>query len=152
MPAGVRGLMLAVMMSALISSLTSVFNSISTIFTIDVWKRVRKNASDIELMLVGRMAVLALIVISIVWIPVVKNVGSVCVCVCMCVCVCVRARARVRVCVCVFVYVCACVCVARECVHVCVCGRVRIRARIQHHLEIFREKWGGCVCLSLIHI
>jgi uncharacterized sodium:solute symporter family permease YidK len=54
MPTGLRGLMMAVMMSALISSLTSIFNSSSTIFTMDIWRRIRRNASDIELMIVGR--------------------------------------------------------------------------------------------------
>lgn len=54
MPDGLRGLMLAVMMSALISSLTSIFNSSSTIFTMDIWRRFRKHASDVELMVVGR--------------------------------------------------------------------------------------------------
>lgn len=48
------GLMLAVMMSALMSSLTSIFNSSSTIFTMDIWRRIRRNASDMELMIVGR--------------------------------------------------------------------------------------------------
>lgn len=46
--------MLAVILSALMSSLTSIFNSSSTIFTLDVWKRLRKNAQDFELMIVGR--------------------------------------------------------------------------------------------------
>jgi len=50
MPNGARGLMLAVMMSALMSSLTSIFNSSSTIFTMDIWRRLRKNSSDMELM------------------------------------------------------------------------------------------------------
>lgn len=54
MPVALRGLMMAVMMSALISSLTSIFNSSSTIFTMDIWRRIRKSASDIELMIVGR--------------------------------------------------------------------------------------------------
>ncbi|XP_070207628.1 sodium/glucose cotransporter 4-like [Littorina saxatilis] len=73
MPNGVRGLMMATMMSALISSLTSIFNSTSTIFTIDIWHRVRRGASDVELMLVGRLAVLVLIVVSIIWVPVVRE-------------------------------------------------------------------------------
>ncbi|XP_069135421.1 sodium/glucose cotransporter 4-like [Argopecten irradians] len=76
MPVGLRGLMLAVMMSALISSLTSIFNSSSTIFTMDIWRRIRKNAGDVELMIVGRMCVLILVVISVVWIPIVQNVSE----------------------------------------------------------------------------
>jgi len=42
------------MIAALMSSLTSIFNSSSTIFTIDIWQRFRKNAHDWELMIVGR--------------------------------------------------------------------------------------------------
>ncbi|XP_021345702.1 sodium/glucose cotransporter 4-like [Mizuhopecten yessoensis] len=76
MPVGLRGLMLAVMMSALISSLTSIFNSSSTIFTMDIWRRIRKDAGDVELMIVGRCCVLILVVISVVWIPIVQNVSE----------------------------------------------------------------------------
>ena len=47
-------MMLAVMLAALMSSLTSIFNSSSTIFTIDIWLRIRKNASPREQMVVGR--------------------------------------------------------------------------------------------------
>ncbi|XP_013421875.1 sodium/glucose cotransporter 4 isoform X1 [Lingula anatina] len=76
LPPGLRGLMLAVMMSALMSSLTSIFNSGSTIFTMDIWRRIRKRASDIELMIVGRVFVLILVVISVVWIPIVQSVSE----------------------------------------------------------------------------
>ena len=51
---GLRGLMMAVMMAALMSDLTSIFNSASTLFTIDVYGRIRKQASVRELMIVGR--------------------------------------------------------------------------------------------------
>lgn len=46
--------MIAVMVAALMSSLTSIFNSSSTIFTMDLWKHVRPRASEQELMIVGR--------------------------------------------------------------------------------------------------
>merc|ERR1712168_1183130 len=68
---GMRGLMLAVMMAALMSSLTSIFNSASTIFTIDVWTRFRGRASDTELLIVGRMFIVVLLVVSIAWIPII---------------------------------------------------------------------------------
>eukprot|EP00092_Neocalanus_flemingeri_P006236 GFUD01006710.1.p1 GENE.GFUD01006710.1~~GFUD01006710.1.p1 ORF type:complete len:708 (+),score=187.08 GFUD01006710.1:236-2125(+) len=73
MPTGLRGLMLAVMMAALMSSLTSVFNSASTIFTIDIWTRFRSKASDSELLIVGRMFVVVLLVVSIAWIPIINS-------------------------------------------------------------------------------
>ncbi|XP_054522641.1 sodium/glucose cotransporter 4 isoform X8 [Pan troglodytes] len=56
MPVGLRGLMIAVIMAALMSSLTSIFNSSSTLFTIDVWQRFRRKATEQELMVVGRCA------------------------------------------------------------------------------------------------
>ena len=70
---GLRGLMLAVMMAALVSSLTSVFNSASTIFTIDIWTRFRVKASDIELLIVGRMFIVVLLIVSIAWIPIILS-------------------------------------------------------------------------------
>ncbi|CAF3529565.1 unnamed protein product [Rotaria socialis] len=54
MPNGLRGLMLACMIAALMSSLTSIFNSSSTIFTIDIWQRFRPKAPQWELLIVGR--------------------------------------------------------------------------------------------------
>lgn len=53
-PPGLRGLMMAVMIAALMSSLTSIFNSASTLFTMDLWRSFRSRASEWELMLVGR--------------------------------------------------------------------------------------------------
>ena len=90
----IRGLTLACMIAALMSSLTSIFNSSSTIFTIDIWQRFRRNAPDWELMIVGRwelvwpdvalnrkkrssplfsrVFVLILVGISILWIPIIR--------------------------------------------------------------------------------
>ncbi|XP_063082763.1 sodium/myo-inositol cotransporter 2 isoform X2 [Cavia porcellus] len=72
LPTGLRGLMMAVMVAALMSSLTSIFNSSSTIFTMDLWNHIRPRASERELMVVGRIFVLLLVVVSILWIPVVQ--------------------------------------------------------------------------------
>ncbi|XP_069380804.1 sodium/myo-inositol cotransporter 2 [Paralichthys olivaceus] len=72
LPTGLRGLMMAVMLAALMSSLTSIFNSASTIFTMDLWKSYRSRATEWELMIVGRVFVLVLVVASVLWIPVVQ--------------------------------------------------------------------------------
>lgn len=72
MPIGFRGLMVAVMMAALMSSLTSVFNSCSVIFTMDIWKHFRSHARDVELMIVGRIFVVLFVVMSIFWIPIIE--------------------------------------------------------------------------------
>ncbi|XP_003364431.2 sodium/glucose cotransporter 4 [Equus caballus] len=76
MPVGLRGLMVAVIMAALMSSLTSVFNSSSTLFTIDVWQRFRRKATEQELMVVGRVFVVFLVIISILWIPIIQSSNS----------------------------------------------------------------------------
>nr|XP_033803381.1 sodium/myo-inositol cotransporter [Geotrypetes seraphini] len=69
LPVGLRGLMMAVMIAALMSDLDSIFNSASTIFTLDIYKFIRKNAASRELMLVGRVFVVFMVVISIAWVP-----------------------------------------------------------------------------------
>uniref|UniRef100_A0A4W6DK49 Sodium/glucose cotransporter 2 n=1 Tax=Lates calcarifer TaxID=8187 RepID=A0A4W6DK49_LATCA len=76
MPDGLRGLMLAVMLAALMSSLASIFNSSSTLFTMDIWTRIRPQATERELIIVGRVWVLCIVAISICWIPVVQAAQS----------------------------------------------------------------------------
>ncbi|XP_012872477.1 PREDICTED: sodium/glucose cotransporter 4 [Dipodomys ordii] len=76
MPVGLRGLMIAVIMAALMSSLTSIFNSSSTLFAIDIWHRFRKRATEQELMVVGRVFIVVLVVISILWIPIIQSSNS----------------------------------------------------------------------------
>lgn len=46
--------MIAVMLAALMSSMTSIFNSSSTLFTMDIWRRLRPRSGERELLLVGR--------------------------------------------------------------------------------------------------
>ncbi|TFK10450.1 ubiquitin carboxyl-terminal hydrolase 12 [Platysternon megacephalum] len=76
MPSGLRGLMIAVMMAALMSSLTSVFNSSSTLFTMDIWRKIRRNAKERELLLVGRIVTVVLVAVSVVWIPILQSSNS----------------------------------------------------------------------------
>ena len=61
LPNGLKGLLFAVMVSALMSSLSSTFNSGSTLFTVDIYRRFRRNASHSELILVGRFIILVLV-------------------------------------------------------------------------------------------
>ncbi|KAM9334381.1 sodium/myo-inositol cotransporter-like [Symphorus nematophorus] len=71
MPVGLRGLMMAVMIAALMSDLDSIFNSASTIFTLDIYKMLRKQVSSRELVIVGRFFVVFMVIISIAWVPVI---------------------------------------------------------------------------------
>uniref|UniRef100_A0A3B3QJA9 Sodium/glucose cotransporter 1 n=1 Tax=Paramormyrops kingsleyae TaxID=1676925 RepID=A0A3B3QJA9_9TELE len=70
MPNGLRGLMLSVMLASLMSSLTSIFNSASTLFTMDIYTKIRPSASEKELMIAGRYCLIA---VSIAWIPIVQT-------------------------------------------------------------------------------
>ena len=54
MPEGLRGIMVSVMLAALMSDLTSIFNSSSTLFTMDIYRKFRPGSSNRELLLVGR--------------------------------------------------------------------------------------------------
>jgi len=73
LPAGLRGMLMAVMLAALMSSLTSTFNSGATLFTLDIYNKIRPKASQTELMVVSRMTMLVLCAISILWLPIVQN-------------------------------------------------------------------------------
>lgn len=72
MPAGLRGVMMAVMLSALMSSLTSIFNSAGTIFTLDLWTKFRPQASQREEIFVGRIFVVLLAAFGFAWVPVMQ--------------------------------------------------------------------------------
>lgn len=73
LPSGVRGLMLAVMLSALVSDLISIFNSASALFTIDIWSKIRRQARSREILIMGRMFNILLLVISIIWVPFIQQ-------------------------------------------------------------------------------
>ncbi|KAE8634534.1 hypothetical protein XENTR_v10002340 [Xenopus tropicalis] len=76
MPDGLRGLMLSVMLASLMSSLTSIFNSASTLFTMDIYTKIRRTASEKELMIAGRVFILFLIGVSIAWVPILQSAQS----------------------------------------------------------------------------
>ena len=70
---GLRGLMLAALLAALMSSLTSILNSACSIMSMDIWRQFRKHASQTELVIVGRITVLVLVGLSILWLPVLEQ-------------------------------------------------------------------------------
>lgn len=76
LPQGIKGIMIAVMMAAIMSNITSTFNSCSTIFTMDIYHGFRKKASQLELLIVGRVFVGVMIVTSIFWIPIIDHFPS----------------------------------------------------------------------------
>lgn len=77
LPAGLKGLVVAGILAALMSSLASLFNSSAMLFTIDFYKRFKPNAPEKQLLHVGRVATIIIVILGILWIPVMKSVGSV---------------------------------------------------------------------------
>jgi len=73
LPVGIRGIVVAGLLAALMSSLAGVFNASSTLFTMDFYSRLRPKASEQHLVWTGRMATAAMVVIGLAWIPVIQG-------------------------------------------------------------------------------
>ncbi len=76
LPVGVRGLVIAGLLPALMSSLSSVFNSCSTLITWDLYRKIHPDASERKLVLVGQLSTVVLVVLGILWIPVMSNISG----------------------------------------------------------------------------
>ncbi|NPV84333.1 MAG: sodium/solute symporter [Candidatus Aminicenantes bacterium] len=73
LPIGVRGIVVAGLLAALMSSLAGVFNASSTLFTIDFYSRIKKNISQERLVHVGRVATTVMVLIGLAWLPVIRG-------------------------------------------------------------------------------
>ncbi|AOW17713.1 Na+/glucose cotransporter [Polaribacter vadi] len=76
LPVGLKGLVAGGLMAALMSSLASVFNSCSTIFTIDIYKKLKPHKSEKELLTIGKIATGIIVVLGIIWIPIMEKIGG----------------------------------------------------------------------------
>jgi SSS family solute:Na+ symporter len=76
LPAGLRGLVVAGLLAALMSSLSSVFNSCSTLVTWDIYKKVRPAASERQLVMVGQIATVILVALALLWVPFMKKISG----------------------------------------------------------------------------
>lgn len=77
LPTGLRGLVAAGLLAALMSSLASVFNSCSTLFTVDVYKKLRPDTPEKKLVRTGQIATVFVVIIGIIWIPIMANISGV---------------------------------------------------------------------------
>ena len=73
LPAGLRGIVVAGLLSALMGSLAGVFNACSTLFTVDIYQKLRPKATQSQLVKMGRIATVVMVLIAMAWIPVVKG-------------------------------------------------------------------------------
>jgi SSS family solute:Na+ symporter len=73
LPVGVRGIVVAGLLAALMSSLSSVFNASSTLFTMDFYSKLKPRASQHELVWMGRIATTVMVIIGLLWVPVIQG-------------------------------------------------------------------------------
>jgi len=76
LPTGIRGLIVACLLAALMSSLASLFNSSASLFTVDVYEKIRPGQSPRHLLNVGRVATTVVVGFGIIWIPVMKQISD----------------------------------------------------------------------------
>lgn len=77
LPKGFTGIVVGGILAALMSSLASLFNSSSMLFTVDFYQKIKPGASEKHYVLVGRIATVVIVVLGILWIPVMKDIGKV---------------------------------------------------------------------------
>jgi solute:Na+ symporter, SSS family len=73
LPVGVRGMVVAGLLAALMSSLAGAFNASSTLFTMDFYRKFKPHASQAELVWMGRIATTVMVLIGLLWIPVIQG-------------------------------------------------------------------------------
>ena len=73
LPPGMRGIVVAGLLSALMGSLAGVFNACSTLFTVDLYQKWKPHATQHQLVRTGRIATIIMVAIAVAWIPVIKG-------------------------------------------------------------------------------
>ena len=76
LPVGFRGLVVAGMIAALMSSLASLFNSVSTLFTVDVYQKLRPETSARKLVTIGRTTTVVMTALGLLWLPIMKAISG----------------------------------------------------------------------------
>ena len=76
LPSGIRGLIVACLLAALMSSLASLFNSSASLFTVDIYEKLRPGQSERHLLAVGRIATTVVVAAGLLWIPVMKVISG----------------------------------------------------------------------------
>lgn len=76
LPTGLKGLVAGGLLAALMSSLASVFNSSSTLFTLDIYKKLKPQSSEQDYVRVGKIATSIIVVLGILWIPILTQIGG----------------------------------------------------------------------------
>jgi solute:Na+ symporter, SSS family len=77
MPVGLRGVLAGGLLAALMSSLAAVYNACSTLFTMDIYKKYHPQATNHQLVKVGRIATGIAVILGMIWIPIMKGISGV---------------------------------------------------------------------------
>ncbi len=76
LPAGLVGVMIAALMAALMGAMSSVFNSASTLVTLDFYKKIHPGANETQLVNFGRIATGILVVLGLAWVPFIHLISA----------------------------------------------------------------------------
>ena len=76
LPVGLRGLVVAGLISALMSSLASLFNSCATLFTKDIYAKLKPGKSEKHYVSIGRVATVCVVIMGLIWIPIMKGMAG----------------------------------------------------------------------------
>ena len=77
LPVGVRGILAGSILAALMSSLAAVYNACSTLFTMDIYLKIKPETSEKELVKIGRIATGVVVVLGLLWIPLMKGISDI---------------------------------------------------------------------------
>jgi len=69
LPVGLVGLVMAALLAAVMGAMSSVFNSASTLVTLDFYKKIRPEASERQLVTFGRIATGGMVLLGLLWVP-----------------------------------------------------------------------------------
>jgi SSS family solute:Na+ symporter len=76
LPAGLVGLVMAALLAAVMGAMSSVFNSASTLVTLDFYKKIRPEASERQLVNFGRVATGIMVLLGLLWVPFIKYISN----------------------------------------------------------------------------
>lgn len=76
LPTGLVGLMIAALLAALMGAMSSVFNSTSTLVTLDFYKKIKPDATEHQLVTFGRIMTGVMVVLGLAWVPFIHLISS----------------------------------------------------------------------------
>jgi solute:Na+ symporter, SSS family len=76
LPVGLVGLVMAALLAAVMGAMSSVFNSASTLVTLDFYKKLRPEASERQLVAFGRIATAGMVLLGLLWVPFISKLSA----------------------------------------------------------------------------